>query len=163
MAEYILQEYFPNFGDVFQSEAGVEIGFTRKTLEVEGEVGQKLYIGDFIVMESKTATKGKIPETLDEIKDAKWLGIYAGNDAYLNMNTNDPTFNHNVTTFGATTKTQDIVVVYRGRIGVAEGGQPNTTKSFSGLKFPQGTTKADKRVIWDKLEMQDIHVIKQVP
>lgn len=158
-----LQKYFPRFGDVFQHEDGIPIGFTRKTLEITGTAGKKLYIGDFIVMASKTAKTGTIPADIDAIKNAPYLGIYAGNDAHQNVNTDNPTYNHNVTEFEADTLTQDIVVVYRGRIGVARGGSEGTTRFDSGLRFPKATAKADMQAVWDKLEEQDIHVLRQVP
>lgn len=158
-----LQKYFPRFGDVFQHEDGVPIGFTRKTLDVTGVAGTKLFIGDFIVMASKTAKTGTIPTTIDEIKSAPYLGIYAGNDPYLNVNTDNPTYNHNVTEFEADTLDQKIVVVYRGRMGVARGGSKGTTRYDSGLRFPTATSKTDMQAVWDKLEEQDIHVLRQVP
>lgn len=163
MAIMQLQKYFPRFGDVFQHEDGVPIGFTRKTLEVTGTAGKKLFIGDFIVMESKTAKVGTIPADIEAIKSAKWLGIYAGNDAHQNMNTDNPTYNHNVTEFEAKTLKQNVVVVYRGRMGVARGGAEGTTRYDSGLRFPKGTSKVDMQAVWDKLEEQDIHVLRQVP
>lgn len=163
MAIMQLQKYFPRFGDVFQHEDGTPIGFTRKTVEVTGTAGTKLYIGDFIVLASKTAKVGTIPADIDAIKSAPWLGIYAGNDAYKNMNTDNPTYNNNVTEFEADTLTQDAVVVYRGRMGVARGGSEGTSRYDSGLRFPANTSRADMQVVWDKLEEQDIHVLRQVP
>lgn len=163
MAMMQLQGYFPRFSDVFQAEDGVMIGFTRKTLKVTGTVGKKLFIGDFIVMDSKTATTGTIPATVEDIKAAKWLGIYAGNDPIQNVNTDNPTYNSNVTHFEADTLEQEVVVVYRGRIGVAQGGSEGTTRYDSGLRFPRATARTDRQVIWDKLEDQDIHVLRQVP
>ena len=163
MAIMQLQKYFPRFGDVFQHEDGIPIGFTRKTLEITGVAGTKLYIGDFIVMASKTAKVGTVPADIDAIKSAPYLGIYAGNDAHQNMNTDNPTYNHNVTEFNTGTEKQDIVVVYRGRIGVARGGAEGTTRYDSGLRFPKGTVKTDMQAVWDKLEEQDIHVLRQVP
>mgnify|MGYP001580326797 CR=1 FL=1 len=158
-----LQKYFPKFGDVFQHEDGVTIGYTRQELEVTGEAGGKLYIGDFIVMESPASRTGTIPKTIQEIKDAKWLGIYAGNDPYHQMNTKNPTYNQNVSYFNADTLTQKIIVISRGRIGVAEGGSAGTTKHDSGLRFPATTSKADKQAVWDKLIEQGFKVLRQVP
>lgn len=158
-----LQKYFPRFGDVFQHEDGVPIGFTRKTIKVTGVAGQKLHIGDFIVMDSKTAKTGTIPADIAAIKAAAWLGVYGGNDPIQNVNTDNPTYNSNVTEFAADTLEQDVVVVYRGRIGVACGGSEGTTRYDSGLRFPAATAITDRQAVWDKLEEQDIHVLRQVP
>lgn len=158
-----LQQYFTRYGDVFQHEAGVTIGFTRKTLEVTGVAGTKLEIGDFIVMDSPTAKTGTIPADIAAIKAAPYLGIYAGNDAHQNVNTDNPTYNHSVTEFNTGTETQKIVVVYRGMIGVSRGGIKGTHRGDSGLKYPVGTTKADREAVQDKLELQNIHVLRQVP
>jgi len=163
MAILQLQKYFPRFGDVFQHEAGTPIGYTRKTVSVTGTAGAKLFIGDFLVLDSITATTATIPADIEAIKAAPVLGIYAGNDAHQNMNTDNPTYNHNVTEFNTDTLTQDVVVVYRGMIGVARGGSKGTSRYDSGLRFPASTSKSDMQAVWDKLEEQGIHVLRQVP
>lgn len=158
-----LQKDFTRYGDVFQHEAGSPIGYVRKSIDVTGVAGGKLFIGDFLVLASPTATTGTIPADIDAIKAAPYLGIYGGNDAYRNMNTDNPTYNHNVTEFEADTLTQKVVVIHRGMVGVARGGAKGTTRYDSGLKFPAGTSKADMQAVWDKLEEQGIHVLRQVP
>lgn len=163
MPNLLPQVYFPRYHDVFQHEDGVIIGYTRKTLKVTGTAGKKLFIGDFIVMASATADEGTIPTTLQEIIDAPYLGIYGGNDPYKNVNTDDPTYNHNVTTFGESTLTQEIVVVYRGRVGVARGGSAGTTRHESGLRYPANTSTPNRKIVEKKLEEQGIHVLRQVP
>lgn len=157
-----LQKYFTAFGDVFQEEAGIGIGYTRKSVEVTGTEGEVLQIGRFIGMESVSAKTGTILKTIEEIKEAKVLGIYAGNDAYQNMISENPTYNHNVTEFKADTLTQKVVVINRGQIGVARGGNEGTSRYDSGLKFPAGTSLADKEIVWAKLEDAGFKVLRQV-
>lgn len=158
-----LQKEFTRYGDVFQHELGSPIGYVRKTVEVTGVAGTELQIGDFIVLADATATTGTIPADIAAIKAAPFLGIYGGNDAYRNMNTDNPTYNHSVTQFATDTLTQKVVVIHRGIVGVARGGAKGTTRYGSGLKFPAGTSKADMQEVWDKLEVQGIHVLRQVP
>lgn len=160
---FILQEDFPRFGDVFQHELGVTIGYTRETVEVTGTAGAKLYIGDLLVMSSITADTATIPADIAAIKAAPVLAVYAGNDAYLNVNTDDPTYNHNVTEFEASTLTQKVVVINRGPVGVAGGGAKGGSKYFTGLKFPTGTSLADIKAVHDKLHAQGFKILRQVP
>lgn len=157
------QKVFPTFGDVFQHEIGAVIGYTRETVKVTGTAGQKLVIGDLLVMDSHTAKVATIPADIAAMKGAAVLGVYAGNEAYQNMNTDNPTYNHNVTEFVAGRLTQDVVVIHRGPIGVAGGGKAGTTKHFTGLKFPADTVRADIEAVHDKLRLQGFKILRQVP
>ena len=162
MEKIEFQKRFPTYGDVFQDEHGVITGYTRKTVEVTGTAGQQLLIGDFIVLASAVAETGTIPADIAAIKAAPTLAIYAGNEAYQNMNTDNPSYNHNVTDFVAGRLKQKVVVVYRGMTNVAGGSVKGTTKWFTGLKFPAGTSKADIKAVHNKLELQGIHILRQV-
>lgn len=161
--DIILQEDFPRFGDVFQHEVGATIGYTRETVKVTGTAGKKLYIGDLLVMQSLTDDTATIPADIAEIKAAPILAVYAGNDAYLNVNTDNPTYNHNVTEFEADTLEQKVVVINRGIIGVAGGGAAGGSKHFSGLKFPAATSSADITAVHKKLREQGFKILRQVP
>lgn len=157
------QKYFPIFSEVFQDEHGVLIGYTRQTVKVTGTAGQQLLIGDFLVMDSVAAGTATIPADIDAIKAAPVLAIYAGNEAYQNMNTDNPSYNHNVTDLVAGRLEQEVVVINRGPIGLSWGGPKGTTKHFSGLKFPAGTSKADIKAVHDKLTNQGFKILRQVP
>lgn len=156
------QVVFPRFGDVFQHEVGATIGYVRSKVNVTGTAGQKLVIGDFLVMEKHSSKVATIPADLAAIKGAAVLGIYAGADIIQNINTEDPSYNHNVTEFTDATLTQEVVVIHRGPIGISEGGPVGTTKAFSGLKFPKGTAKADREEVHAKLIDQGFKILRQV-
>lgn len=163
----ILHNQFPQFGEVFQSELGTPIGYTRKTVSVTGTAGQKLYIGDILIDngDGTVTIPANIAAITTAISGGKTLAIYAGNDAHQNVNTANPTYNHNVTDFYTGALTQKVVVVYRGIIGVARGGVIDATdgRANAGLRFPTSTTTAQMKTVREQLEKQGIHVLRQVP
>lgn len=163
MENLVLQKRFPEFGEVFQDEHGTLIGYTRQTVEVTGTAGQQLLIGDLLVMQTVADTTATIPADIAAIKAAPILAVYAGNEAYQNMNTDNPTYNHNVTDFTADRLKQEVVVINRGPIGLTWGGPKGTTKYFTGLKFPAGTSKADIAAVHKKLTIQGFKILRQVP
>ncbi|UJE34827.1 virion structural protein [Acinetobacter phage vB_AbaM_P1] len=163
MEKLEFQKRFPMFSEVFQDEHGVLIGYTRQTVKVTGTAGKKLQIGDFLVMDSVADEVATIPADIAAIKAAPVLAIYAGNEAYQNMNTDNSSYNHNVTEFLADRLEQEVVVINRGPIGLSWGGPVGTTKHFSGLKFPAGTSKADIKEVHAKLTNQGFKILRQVP
>lgn len=163
MEKLQFQKYFPILSDLIQDEHGALIGYSRSSVKVTGTAGQQLLIGDFLVMDSVSAETATIPADIEAIKAAKVLAVYIGNEAYQNMNTDKMSYNHNVTDFVPEHLTQEVVVINRGPIGLSWGGPKGTTKHFSGLKFPAGTSKADIKAVHNKLIDQGFKILRQVP
>lgn len=158
MAEYLdglfsLQAQYPAWRDVFVEEHATHIGYVRKTVSVTGTAGQKILIGTILIdNDDGTVTiPANAAAIATAVTDGKKFAIYAGNDVIQNINIH-PTTNKNVTEFFSDLLTQDVVVVYRGIIGVGKRG----------LRFPANTAANDIKAVHKQLEEQGIHVLRQV-
>ena len=163
MSTFIFQRDFPRLGDLVQAETSISIASCRKYGSVTGTVGKELLIGD-ILIDNLDGTF-TIPANIAAIVDpAKRLALYIGNDPINNVNTQNPTFNPNITTFAADTLTQQISVLWRGQVGVSRGGEIGTSRGESGIRFPVGTTPAQMKTVWGKLTtVNNMTILRQVP
>lgn len=163
MSTYFIKQDFPRLGDLIQGETSLSIASCRKQGTVTGTVGKTLYIGD-ILIDNLDGTF-TIPADIAAIVDpAKRLALYIGNDPIQNVDTNNPTYNSNITTFASDTLTQNVVVAWRGQLGLARGGVVGTSRGESGIRFPVGTTAPQMKTVWDKLTVVNgFTILRQVP
>ena len=135
------------FSDVFQTEAGTTIGYVRKTVKVTGTAGVKLKIGH--VLQDNGDGTATIPATTASITNPV---VYCGDDPVLAQTRGIRDFNANNTVFTADDLTKDVVVVYRGRVGVG--------RSF--LVFPSDATATTKETVFEALNEKGIQPIRQI-
>lgn len=135
------------FSDVFQTEAGTTIGYTRKNLALTATAGTTIEIGT--ILEDNGDGTASIPETTAEITNPV---IYCGDDPYRQQAAGKRDWNPNTTVFTADNLTQDVVVVYRGRVGVG--------KAY--LVFPSDAATATKQAVYDLLDAKGFKIIRQV-
>lgn len=135
------------FSDVFQTEAGTTIGYTRKNLALTATAGTTIEIGT--ILQDNGDGTASIPATTAEITDPV---IYCGDDPYRQQAAGKRDWNPNTTVFTADNLTQDVVVVYRGRVGVG--------KAY--LVFPSDATATTKQAVYDLLDAKGFKIIRQV-
>lgn len=135
------------FSDVFQTEAGTTIGYTRKNLALTATAGTTIEIGT--ILEDNGDGTASIPATTAEITNPV---IYSGDDPYRQQAAGKRDWNPNTTVFTADNLTQDVVVVYRGRVGVG--------KAY--LVFPSDAATGTKQAVYDLLDAKGFKIIRQV-
>lgn len=135
------------FSDVFQTEAGTTIGYVRKEVELTATAGTKVEIGT--ILEDNGDGTVSIPATTAGITNPV---IYCGDDPYRQQAKGVRDWNPNTTVFSADNLTQNVVVVYRGRVGVG--------KSY--LVFPADATAETKQAVYDLLDAKGFKIIRQV-
>ena len=135
------------FSDVFQTEAGTTIGYTRKNLALTATAGTTIEIGT--ILQDNGDGTASIPATTAEITDPV---IYCGDDPYRQQAAGKRDWNPNTTVFTADNLAKDVFVVYRGRVGVA--------KAY--LVFPSDATATTKQAVYDLLDAKGFKIIRQV-
>lgn len=135
------------FSDVFQTEAGTTIGYVRKNVSLTGTAGTTIEIGT--ILQDNGDGTASIPATTASITDPV---IYCGDDPYRQQGAGKRDWNPNTTVFTADNLTQNVVVVYRGRVGVG--------KSY--LVFPTDATATTKQAVYDLLDAKGFKIIRQV-
>lgn len=138
---------FTEFSDVFQTEAGTTIGYVRKNVALTATAGTTIEIGT--ILQDNGDGTASIPATTAGITNPV---IYCGDDPYRQQAAGKRDFNPNTTVFTADNLTQDVVVVYRGRVGVG--------KSY--LVFPADATEATRQAVYDLLDEKGFKIIRQV-
>ena len=143
---------YTKFSDVFQTEAGTTIGYARKNLSLTATAGTVVQIGTLLVDNGDgTAT---IPANALALSGAGVgkIVIFCGDDIY-DKQVGHRDWNPNLASFESTNLTQDVTVVWRGRVGV---GKAN-------LKWPSNVTTADKVAVYKRLEEENgFKVIRQL-
>lgn len=135
------------FSDVFQTEAGTTIGYVRKNGSLTGTAGTTIQIGT--ILQDNDDGTFTIPATTAAITNPV---IYCGDDPYRQQGAGKRDWNPNTTVFTADNLTQDVVVVYRGRVGVG--------KSY--LVFPADANATTKQAVYKLLDDKGFKVIRQV-
>lgn len=138
---------FTEFSDVFQTEAGTTIGYVRKNVALTATAGTTIEIGT--ILQDNGDGTASIPATTAGITNPV---IYCGDDPYRQQAAGKRDFNPNTTVFTADNLTQDVVVVYRGRVGVG--------KSY--LVFPADANEATRQAVYDLLDEKGFKIIRQV-
>jgi len=135
------------FSDVFQTEAGTTIGYVRKNISVTGTAGVTLEIGH--ILQDNGDGTATIPATTASITNPV---IYCGDDPYKQQADGKRDWNSNTTEFTADNLTQDVVVVYRGRVGVGT----------SYLVFPADVTPTTRAAVYKALDDKGFKIIRQI-
>lgn len=135
------------FSDVFQTELGTTIGYTRKQLALTGTAGVKVEIGH--ILQDNGDGTATIPATTASITNPV---IYCGDDPYKQQAAGKRDWNPNTTVFSADNLTQDVTVVYRGPVGVG--------KAY--LKYPSDATPTTRQAVLDLLDEKGFKVIRQI-
>ena len=135
------------FSDVFQTEAGTTIGYVRKNITVTGTAGTTLQIGH--ILQDNGDGTATIPATTASITNPV---IYCGDDPYKQQADGKRDWNSNTTVFTADNLTQDVVVVYRGRVGVGT----------SYLVFPADGTPTTRAAVHKALDDKGFKIIRQI-
>lgn len=139
--------------EVFNSENGQEMGWSRETVALTGAVGT-YQIGTLVVLgaDNKTAT---VPADFTALSGAGALKIAILGGKNIKPAIPDLLFNRDLVVLSATRTTEDqAVVVYDARNGGAIGDAE--------IKFPTGTTPAQKATIFGRLKAENgFKVMKQ--
>lgn len=135
------------FSDVFQTEAGTTIGYARKEVALTATAGTTIEIGT-ILQDNGDGTVS-IPATTAGITNPV---IFCGDDPYRQQAKGVRDFNPNTAVFTADNLTQNVVVVYRGRVGVGT----------SYLVFPADVAPATRQAVYDLLDAKNFKIIRQV-
>lgn len=139
------QTRFTTWDEVFQSENGQQVGWARETVEITATTAGIVEIGTLVVLSADRKT-GTIPATFADLSGATAgnIAIFAGKDLKSDVSTG---FNADILDIkaGALTQTGTVVVDARsgGAIGDAE------------IKFPAGTTSAQKAEIFTRLKAEN--------
>ena len=147
------QTKYTTWDEVFNSENGQEMGFSRETVALTGVAGT-YEIGTLVVLgaDNKTAT---IPANVAALKAAGALKIAILGGKNLKNDVTVSGFNRDVVVLktGYLTENQAVVVLDArngGAIGDAE------------IKFPSDATPADKASIFNRLKVENgFKVMKQ--
>lgn len=135
------------FSDVFQTEAGTTIGYVRKNGNLTGTAGAVIQIGT--ILQDNDDGTFTIPATTAAITNPV---IYCGDDPYRQQGKGVRDWNPNTTVFTADNLTQEVTVVYRGRVGVGT----------SYLVFPTDATPETKQAVYKLLDDKGFKIIRQV-
>lgn len=138
------QSKYTTWDEVFQSENGQHIGWARETVDITGTAGV-IQIGTLVVLSAdrKTAT---VPAAIADLTGAAEgrIAIFAGKDLKFDVSTG---FNADILVLAAGALTQEGTVVVDGRAGGAIGDAE--------IKFPAGTTAAQKQEIFTRLKAEN--------
>ena len=145
-----LHPYYNLPSDVFIRAQDELIGYTRKTVSLTATAGTVVQIGTVLVdNDDGTAS---IPANAAALAAATKVCIFLGRDI---VKTNYTLGNqqHNIAKFDAANLTQDIVVVWRGAVGV---GKVN-------LILPSGFTNTQKNALYKLMEqVNGFKMLRQV-
>ena len=139
------QSRFTTWDEVFQSENGQHVGWARETVQITGTDGVTLQIGTLLVL-SDDRESAVIPADYAALTNAPEgkIVIFGGRDLVFNVSTG---FNADIIEFKTGHLTQKGTVVADGRNGGSIGDAE--------LKFPDGTTSAQKKVILARLKAEN--------